>query len=101
MRSKRAAWIWAITIAAVMSNPLTALATHSRCEQQHQCVRGGRTEWAPWHIIPADNKCFTTMVVADVIIDTLQSLTLSYPVVSEEHRRHLLEAKELVGKEPS
>jgi len=59
------------------------------------------TEWAPWYIIHADNKWFTRTVVADVIIEKLKSLKLSYPVVSEEHRQHLLEAKELLGNEPS
>ena len=59
------------------------------------------TEWAPWYIIPADNKWFTRTVVADVIIEKLKSLKLSYPAVSEEHRQHLLEAKELLEKEPS
>jgi PPK2 family polyphosphate:nucleotide phosphotransferase len=59
------------------------------------------TECAPWYIIPADNKWFTRTVVADVIIEKLKSLKLSYPVVSEEHRRHLLDAKELLESEPS
>lgn len=59
------------------------------------------TEWAPWYIIPADNKWFTRTVVADVIVEKLKSLKLSYPVVSEEHRQHLLEAKELLENEPS
>ena len=59
------------------------------------------TEWAPWYIIPADNKWFTRTVVADVIIEKLKSLKLSYPAVSEEHRQHLLEAKELLENEPS
>ena len=59
------------------------------------------TEWAPWYIIPADHKWFTRTVVADVIVEKLKSLKLSYPVVSEEHRQHLLEAKELLEKESS
>lgn len=59
------------------------------------------TEHAPWYIIPADNKWFTRTVVADVIVEKLKSLKLSYPVVSEEHRQHLLDAKELLENEPS
>lgn len=59
------------------------------------------TEHAPWYIIPADHKWFTRTVIADVIIEKLKSLKLSYPVVSEEHRQHLLEAKELLENEPS
>jgi len=59
------------------------------------------TEWAPWYIIPADNKWFTHAAVADVIIEKLKSLKLSYPVVDETHRQNLLKAKELLEGEPS
>lgn len=59
------------------------------------------TEHAPWCIIPADNKWFTRTVVADVIVEKLKSLDLSYPTVSEDHVQHLREAKELLENEPS
>jgi PPK2 family polyphosphate:nucleotide phosphotransferase len=59
------------------------------------------TEHAPWYIIPADNKWFTRTVVADVIIEKLKALKLSYPAASKEHLQHLLEAKELLENEPS
>ena len=58
------------------------------------------TKWAPWHIIPADNKWFTRAVVADVIADKLKSLGLEYPEVSDEHRSRLAEAKILLENEP-
>ena len=58
------------------------------------------TEWAPWYIVPADNKWFTRTVVADVIVDKLKSLNLRYPGVSKDHRRELLEARKLLGNEP-
>lgn len=57
------------------------------------------TEHAPWYIIPADHKWFTRAVVADVIINKLKSLKLSYPTVSEEHRQNLLKAKEVLERE--
>jgi PPK2 family polyphosphate:nucleotide phosphotransferase len=57
------------------------------------------TEHAPWHIIPADNKWFTRAAVADIIVKKLKSLKLDYPVVSEEHKKSLLEAKALLDGE--
>jgi len=57
------------------------------------------TEWAPWHIIPADHKWFTRLAVANVICDRLKSLNLNYPSVSAEHRQTLLEAKERLENE--
>lgn len=59
------------------------------------------TEHAPWYIVPADNKWFTRTVVADVIVEKLKSLNLSYPKLSKEHMKHLSEAKELLENEPS
>ncbi len=59
------------------------------------------TEQAPWYIIPADNKWFTRTVVADVIIEKLKALNLSYPAMSEEHRQQLVETKELLKNESS
>jgi hypothetical protein len=37
--------------------------------------------------------------VADVIITKLESLNLSYPTVSEEHKQNLLKAKALLEQE--
>lgn len=57
------------------------------------------TEWAPWHIIPADRKWFTRLAVAGVIYNKLESLNLQYPTVSQEHRQELLKAKEILESE--
>lgn len=57
------------------------------------------TEWAPWHVIPADHKWFTRVAVADVIVKKLKSLNLRYPAVTESHRQELLKAKALLQKE--
>lgn len=57
------------------------------------------TPWAPWHIIPADHKWFTRLVVSDIICSKLKSLNLIYPEVSEAHRQNLLEAKQLLEQE--
>jgi PPK2 family polyphosphate:nucleotide phosphotransferase len=57
------------------------------------------TDWAPWHIIPADHKWFTRAAVADIIIAKLNSLDLQYPSLSEEHMQSLRKAKELLESE--
>ncbi len=59
------------------------------------------TEWAPWHIIPADQKWFTHAAVADIIISKLKSLKLAYPVVSPDRLEELAKAKELLENEPA
>jgi PPK2 family polyphosphate:nucleotide phosphotransferase len=57
------------------------------------------TEWAPWYIIPADRKWFTHLAVGAVIYLTLESLDLKYPIVTEERRKQILEAKTLLDEE--
>jgi PPK2 family polyphosphate:nucleotide phosphotransferase len=57
------------------------------------------TKWAPWYIVPADNKWFTRAAVADVIISKLKSLDIRYPEVSEAHMEELQKAKEILENE--
>jgi len=35
--------------------------------------------WAPWYAIPADNKDYMRLTVAEIVRDTLKSLKLEYP----------------------
>jgi len=51
------------------------------------------TKYAPWYVVPADNKWFTRVVVAAAVIDTLSSLDLAYPQVGKEQRKELAAAK--------
>lgn len=37
------------------------------------------TEWAPWYIIPANTKWFRNFVVAQIIVNTLESMKLTFP----------------------
>jgi PPK2 family polyphosphate:nucleotide phosphotransferase len=53
---------------------------------------------APWYVVPADNKWFTRVVVAAVVIDTLASLGLKYPEVGEEKLKELAAAKRALLK---
>ena len=47
------------------------------------------TEWAPWYVIPADNKWYTHLAVADVINDALEGLHLAYPEISGEQQKEI------------
>jgi PPK2 family polyphosphate:nucleotide phosphotransferase len=58
------------------------------------------TDWAPWHIIPADHKWFTRLAVAHFIHQKLKSLNLAYPEVEPNHLERLQEAKKRLESEP-
>ncbi|HEY2342850.1 MAG TPA: polyphosphate kinase 2 family protein [Chthoniobacteraceae bacterium] len=52
-------------------------------------IRHTATKHAPWHVIPADNKWFTRLVVAATIVEKLESLHLQYPKVEPAKRKDL------------
>jgi PPK2 family polyphosphate:nucleotide phosphotransferase len=37
------------------------------------------TDAAPWYVVPADRKWYRNLVIAQVLVDTLESLDLRYP----------------------
>ncbi len=51
------------------------------------------TEWAPWHVLPADHKWFTRICAAAVIGRTLIEIDPQYPVPDEAARQELLRAR--------
>jgi PPK2 family polyphosphate:nucleotide phosphotransferase len=51
------------------------------------------TAWAPWYVVPADNKWFTRLAVGAVIYSTLRGLKLAYPTVDADKQQELLRAK--------
>jgi PPK2 family polyphosphate:nucleotide phosphotransferase len=61
-------------------------------------IRNTSTKECPWHVIPADNKWFTRLVVSAIVVETLESLRLSYPTVDAAKRKELEAAKKLLLK---
>ncbi len=42
--------------------------------------------WAPWYAIPADDKPYMRVCVAEIIVDTLMRMNLDYPELDAETR---------------
>jgi len=62
-------------------------------------IRATATPWAPWYVVPADNKWFTRLVVASAVIDTLEKMDLAYPEVDEAKKADLAQAKDALESE--
>ena len=60
-------------------------------------IRGTATDYAPWYVVPADNKWFTRIVVAAAVINTLASLKLAYPEVDEDKLKELAVARQALN----
>ena len=37
------------------------------------------TEWAPWYVVPADRKWYRNLVIARVLVETMESLNMEFP----------------------
>lgn len=55
------------------------------------------TEYAPWHVIPADNKWFSRVAIGEIIIEKLKSLNLKFPPAEDPEK--LAEAKRQLESE--
>lgn len=64
-----------------------------------EAIAATSTKKAPWYIIPADKKWFTRVAVSEIIIETLESMNLHYPQVTEEHKLDLQKAKKMLESE--
>jgi PPK2 family polyphosphate:nucleotide phosphotransferase len=64
-----------------------------------EAIAATSTEAAPWYVIPADKKWFARLAVSEAILRTMESMAPKYPVVTEEHRRELLEARKVLEAE--
>lgn len=58
-----------------------------------QMIQETATKYAPWYVIPADNKWFTRVAVAAAVIEAISSLGLEYPKVGRDKLKELAVAK--------
>jgi PPK2 family polyphosphate:nucleotide phosphotransferase len=64
-----------------------------------KCLSATSTQAAPWYAVPADNKRNATLIVAQIILDTLAGLKMSYPQLDAERRMELQQIRARLVKE--
>ncbi len=58
------------------------------------------TDYAPWFVIPADDKWYARLAIASIITKQFDKLELNYPVVSQAQKQELQKAKlQLLGED--
>ncbi len=57
------------------------------------------TPESPWHVVPADHKWFTRLVVAATVVEALAELQLGYPKVDRPHRKELQRVRQALKHE--
>jgi PPK2 family polyphosphate:nucleotide phosphotransferase len=68
-------------------------------EAYESAINATSTEWAPWHIIPADHKWGTRTLVAGILAHAIRRLDLKFPEVSDEQKQALLVARKKLEQE--
>jgi PPK2 family polyphosphate:nucleotide phosphotransferase len=63
-----------------------------------EAIAATSTKWAPWYVVPADHKWFTRLVVAQIVVSTLEELDLRYPAADAARRREIAEARRILER---
>lgn len=58
------------------------------------CLSATSTKFAPWHIVPADDKADARLLVSAIVLDALASLKPTYPHASPTRRRELTKMRQ-------
>ena len=63
-----------------------------------EAIRETSRQYAPWYAIPADDKRYARVCVADIIVRTLKQLKLEYPSMRAEDQLRITEMRGLLEK---
>jgi PPK2 family polyphosphate:nucleotide phosphotransferase len=63
-----------------------------------KCLTATSTRRAPWYVVPADDKLNARLIVSRIVLDTVESLELSYPKTTAARRRELLLLRDKLAK---
>ena len=61
-----------------------------------EAVNATSRPWAPWYAIPADDKPFMRLAVAQIIVKSLKKLKLKYPAVDEKEKARFSEMRKML-----
>jgi PPK2 family polyphosphate:nucleotide phosphotransferase len=64
-----------------------------------RAIRRTSTRWAPWHVVPADNKWAARAVVAEVVTRAISDLHHGFPEATPDQRAALAQAQALLEAE--
>lgn len=63
-----------------------------------EALKATSRPWAPWYAIPADDKRFMRLRVAETVVEALEKLDLRYPTVPEKQLAKMEETRKLLSK---
>lgn len=64
-----------------------------------EAIRETSTEYAPWHIIPADRKWFSRLLISEIIVKAMEKINPKYPKLNAEQQAQLAECRMMLMDE--
>jgi len=64
-----------------------------------QCLSNTSTSFAPWYVVPADDKKNARLIVAQAVLDAIRDLKPRYPDTTKERAKELQQFREQLMKE--
>jgi PPK2 family polyphosphate:nucleotide phosphotransferase len=62
------------------------------------CLGATSSDYAPWYVVPADDKKNCRLIVSQIVVETLEAINMAYPKIEAQRRRELLSIrKRLAG----
>jgi PPK2 family polyphosphate:nucleotide phosphotransferase len=61
------------------------------------CIRATSSKDSPWYVVPADDKKIARLIVARVMVETMEAMKLSTPTLSPAREAELAKARELLS----
>jgi PPK2 family polyphosphate:nucleotide phosphotransferase len=63
-----------------------------------KCLSATSTEFAPWYVVPADDKANARLIVSAALLEMLEGLKMQYPKTTPARRRELLAIRRQLTK---
>ena len=64
-----------------------------------EMIAATSTEYAPWYVIPADNKWVSRAAVATILAGTIEKLDLNWPAVTDKQKQEIESARKKLEAE--
>ena len=64
-----------------------------------EAINATSTPECPWYVVPSDKKWFARALIAEIVVNTLESIDPQYPEVSDERRQQLAQFREQLVNE--
>jgi PPK2 family polyphosphate:nucleotide phosphotransferase len=62
------------------------------------CLHATSTRYAPWYVVPADDKKNARLIVSRVVLDALEDLKMAYPKTTPKRLKELHSIRKLLTK---